>query len=174
MKPLNLTWWRSDERHHIYKRWVLLVLLNAAYPFLLSLMTMESNTQIVGVVLGIISFIIIYAELENYLLQHRYQTLSKQLRLSALLKVTTVFLPFIDLIVGSVSIEITKVITSINLQSYQTKVEAYSSSLGNLKLISAAYITTMIDGILLSLLVALILGLIRLIANLRRKYKEQQ
>jgi len=177
MQQTKQTWWCSSERHHIYYRWCLLVLLNASYPFILSLSIVKSVSHLIGIALAVISFIIIYAELDDWLLQRQHQALSKQLRISASIKIATILLPFIDIVTGSIAIETTRIITGINVQHFQSTTQA-NDVLGlnflSLKELVATYLTTMIDGLLLSLFVALLIGLIRLASNLRQEQKARE
>ena len=175
MQTLKQSWWSSSERHHIYSRWCLLVLINAAYPFLLSLTIINTPSQFIGVGLAIISFIIIYAETDSWLLQKQYQKLSKQLKISASLKIATFILPFIDIFTGMVAIGTTEIITGISIEKsrhYMHELEAIKTSYLNLEEMTTSYMVTMTDGLLLSLIVALVLGLIRFINNMYHKQKQ--
>jgi len=171
MKSTQQTWWSSSERHHVYGRWCLLVLLNSAYPFILSLSMVNTPSHFIGICLAVMSFIVIYAEIDDWLLQQQYLTLSKQLKISASIKVATVVLPFIDIISGRIAIGITQFISGINMQHSRHELSVANTNYLDLQELVTTYTATMIDGLLLSLLVALILGLIRLIKNLRHTKK---
>ena len=159
--------WSSPLRHFIYSRWTVIVLLNAMLPFFLSLEFIRNITAFTGIMLAVASFVVIYAELESWLLRQRYTQLAKQLKLAASIKIATIIYVFIDMIIGAIAIETTRWLTGINVQ----KVGTYDSSFINLPELAASYITTMIDGFLLSIIVALLIMVIRGIIQLRRYFK---
>lgn len=179
MKKQSITWWNAHHRNSVYTRWILLVILNAAFPFFLSLMLAKTPSQIVGILFAVLSFIVIYAETESYLLNRNYLTLAKQLRLSAAIKISTIFLPFIDMVTGIIALGITHQLTGVDLEkSSRTLDQRIENSQQisptlNLSDLGASYLTTMIDGFLLSIIVAIIIGLIRFIAHCRKEYREK-
>jgi len=165
---IKLTWWNSPARNAVYARWCFLVVINAAFPFFLSLIVLSRTAQFIGVLMALASFTVIYAELDLWLIDKQHLTLSKQLKTSAAIKIATPLLPFIDMLTGSASIAATTVLTGYNLEqaginpSYNeidtaNPTDQVSATL-NMALV---YLTTMIDGVLLSLLVGIILLLLR-------------
>lgn len=167
----TINWWNSSARNHVYARWIVLVLINALFPFLLSLSLIKSPAQFVGIMFAVLSFIVLYAEFDHWLLAKQYRSLSKQLRVSAAVKVATVLLPFIDMICGMISIELTKLITGLNLKTSSYR-GGYSDNLSGPLEACVTYITTMIDGFLLSAVVAAIIVVSRLAIKII-KYKKQ-
>lgn len=162
----------------VYTRWSWLVLLNAAFPFLLSFMVTHSSAQYIGIVLAILSFIVIYAEFDAYLIRQGYLRLSRQLRLSAIIKIATPLLPFIDMISGMIAIGATKLITGYNIEShsqitrYQASDTIHSPQASTLVELASTYIATMINGFILSAIVAILLLLVRLVYTLRKRHKQ--
>ena len=161
MKDFLRTFWRSSERHFIYSRWTFLVLINALLPFLFSLEIITSISILLGITLAVSSFVIIYAELESWLLLKYCAQLARQLKVSAALKITTCLLPFIDLITGSISMELARWLTGINFST------PHKAEVIDMSQVAISYITTMIDGFLLSMIVAFIMLLINTITKLR-------
>jgi len=179
MTEQKSNWWRSTDRSAIYLRWSVLVALNAAYPFFLSLMMVKTTSQLIGIAFGILSFIIIYAETESYFLERNYTTLAAQLRLGAAIKISTVLLPFIDMITGSIALGITHQLTGVDLSSSIKRIRTEDNlsqlidPMLNLVELGTSYMTTLIDGFLLSIIVAMIIGLIRLIIHWRNVHREK-
>jgi len=175
----NTNWWNAANKDSVYLRWTLLVILNAAFPFFLAMKITQTPSQILGILFAILSFIVIYAEAEHYLLKREFKSLAKQLRLSGAIKIATVLLPFIDMLIGAIALEISRELTGISLQNRSRLARSVESnqtlsSTFNLGDFGASYLTTMIDGVLLSVIVAMILGLIRFFIWCRKKCKEKQ
>jgi len=171
MKNDQTSWWNSSTRQHVYLRWTCLVLCNAAFPFFLSMAVVKSPAQIIGVALAVISFIVIYAEVDTWAINKRHLVFSKHLRLSAAIKIATVILPFIDMICGMVAISLTHLISGINLEHVNDHHSTTTILLSSPQEACLTYITTMIDGVLLSLFVAAIMLLVRFINRLRTNRK---
>jgi len=166
IKPTS--WWSSPERNLVYARWGVLVLINALFPLLLAASMLNQTPQFIGIALAIASFIVIYAEIDLWLIDQHYFTLSAQLRTSAVIKMGTVLLPFIDMVVGMFSMTITRMITGFDLKTIaHTASKHYEidcircAEPSTLLATSLTYLTTMIDGVLLTLLVGLILLALR-------------
>lgn len=163
------TWWNSSARNLVYARWGVLVLINALFPLFLAVGFLNNAQQFIGISLAIASFMVIYAEVDLWLIDKRYFALSKQLRTSAAIKIGTVVLPFIDMIIGMLSMAVTRMLTGFDLEKVTRHSKHYeldgvqSVDLSILLKSSLTYLTTMIDGVLLTLLVGLILLVLRLV-----------
>jgi len=123
--------------------------------------------QFLGILAAVTTFIYLYSEIDYHLLNQRKFDGSKQLRISAALKLVTFLLPGIDLLTGALSISIT--------QGFITSVSWLSTSNELLDLFRpqtvtgfwVSYVITFIDGLLLSLLVGLILLMVKAVIRFR-------
>ena len=167
---MKLSFWYSPKRFDLYMRWSFLVILNAAFPFILSLQIAQTPSHLLGILLAIITFIFAYAEVDFWLLKQKHHALAKQLRVSAAIKVSTLIFPFIDIFTGIIALDISRLLTGINITHYDvqtTSTGSYSTALESVNIAKtcASYLTTMINGILLSLIVIGILFIIRVISK---------
>jgi len=145
--------------------WSAMVVLNAIFPFLISLGFLTTLPKLIGVLMAIATFTLLYASLDWWLLNKGKSVLSSRLRLGAFIKIFTFILPFIDLIIGAISVGATRILIGVNLESerHQKALDSYylQSALECL----ATYLTTMIDGLLLSAIVGVLMLLITLISQ---------
>ena len=128
-----------STRYELFFKWTVLVWLNAAVSFFLAVALGEHNqpAEIVSIICSIFTFVVIYTELDYYLIKKKEIKLRKSLFIAVLLKALTQFYPMIEMVTGMLS---TGFIESFGLN--------------NLSFIST-YLTTLTDGILLSIVVAL-------------------
>jgi len=102
--------------------------------------------------------------------------LAKQLKLAATIKIATFFLPLIDMITGSMALELSRILTGISLDRDSHSSEFYdpvpTHELQFQELIGA-YVTTMIDGFLLSIIVMIFISVIRGIMRLKNRNNKQ-
>ncbi|MDP3840019.1 MAG: hypothetical protein Q8Q54_13970 [Methylococcales bacterium] len=145
-------------RYKIFLKWTLLVWLNAAFSFFLALGEHSQPVDIAGIICGVFTFVGIYTALDYYLIKIQAVKLGKSLFNTVLVKALTQFYPMIEIGTGMLS---TGFIENIGLN--------------NLPFISN-YLTTLTDGILLSIVVALFMLIAKCIAFIihRFKYKNTQ
>lgn len=185
MKKTLYTVATSVETKFLYGRWIILVLLNAILGLMFSLEILKSIGHYLGVVLAIISFIILYASLDHWLVTHQKQRLAKKLRLSAFLKAFTQVFMFIDLMCGMISLEITNfifdnlfnsqlIVSGTRRERSYSSITTYNEPVQTIIDTLHSYTTTMIDGFLLSIIVGVILfGLLGL-GKLTRIFSERR
>ena len=167
MNNTILNFCSSPKRHFIYSRWAIIVMLNALYPFILwstSIGRISNIPALTGIMLAIISFVAIYAELESWLLRKHHVQLAKQLKIAASIRIVTVVVYLIDIFFGVIALEAAHLLTGVNLNRYST----YNL----IPEITATYTTTMVVGFLSSILVGLLILIIRGITKLTRHYKQ--
>lgn len=78
-------------------KWLLIVCSNAALGFFLA---MESGESLVGILFGILTWIVIYTVLDSYLITTGRQKLSWQLTLSTCLRIPLQSVLYIDMCAG--------------------------------------------------------------------------
>jgi hypothetical protein len=122
-------------------KWTLLVWLNAGFSFAVALDEYPQTVDRVAIVCGVFTFVLLYATVERYLLNAQKRQLSKALLMGVLFKSLFQLYPGIELAAGMLSTAFVDWI------------------MGKMVFVSA-YLTTLTDGFLLSLLVAVMVGLI--------------
>jgi hypothetical protein len=128
----------------IWLKWTLLVWLNAAFSFFVSINEYPQTPDRIGIICGVFTFVALYTATDFYLLKQTKLQLSKALFISALLKLLSQLYPGLELLTGLTAI---------------TWVE---KSIGEIAFVSA-YVITLIDGLLLSSLVMIMTFLTHLI-----------
>lgn len=168
---IKTTWWNTSARDLVYLRWSFLVIINTLFPLFLASGIIENASQLIGIFLAIASFVVIYAELDLWLISQQRLALSKQLRISAVIKFGSPLLPFIDMLCGMLSIAISKFLTGFDLERINRHAQHHMN--GSVEAIERSalldgaltYLTTMVNGVLLTLLVGAILLLVRIFGS---------
>lgn len=119
-------------------KWTALVLLNAIISYVYALSEFASPLEQLGMALGVLSWLIIYLQLDSYLLRHGYERLSRSLWIGALVKAFTQLYPMLELLCGILAVS---AVEELALQEQP---------------LLATYLITMLDGLLLSLVVGAI------------------
>jgi len=132
-----------------YLKWTLLVSVNTLISLLFAVQFMQKIQGILAVVLGIITFILLYISLDTYLEQKKKTRWRKSLTIGVATFSLTQFFPPIAIISGMTSLEISRYLFGL-------------SNNGELGLF-ATYTTTIVDGFILSVLVMILTTIIRLI-----------
>lgn len=131
-----------------------MVWLNAAFSFFLALEHYPQAIDRVAIVCGIFTFVFLYAKIDNYLLYAEKFQLRKALLIGVCIKSLFQFFPGVELAAGMASTAFVPWI------------------MGNIRFVSA-YFITLTDGVLLSVIAALLTGLINFVMtqllNLRIK-----
>ncbi|NOT83699.1 MAG: hypothetical protein HOP02_02735 [Methylococcaceae bacterium] len=130
----------------LWLKWILLVWLNAAFTFWVALGEYPQALDRFGIVCGVFTFVALYAMLDNYLLNTKKFQIRQAVLISVFVKSLFQLYPGIELAAGMVATAFVE------------------WAIGKIAAVSAYFITLM-DGLLLSLLVALITGLISFIMN---------
>lgn len=123
--------------------WTGIVLINSVVCFIFAFSEYKHFNEHLGIVLGVITFIGIYLWLDYYLYQHQYLILRKHLLISSILKASTQFFIVIEMLAGSMAINLVSLVTA---------------KYGMLH----TYLVTLVTGFELSIIVALLLSLIHL------------
>ena len=161
-KPSN----NREQRNQTYLVWSLLVIFNAAFSLVMAATMIQHLAVYLGIIAGTGTFILLYAELELFCRSSGYTVLVRQLRLSALLKPLTFLFPVIELFTGYFAITTVHLLTGVHIDHRQEDLIGSAISLPALKFVTA-YLTTILQGLLLSIVVSVLLVMIRLIAGLR-------
>lgn len=127
-------------------KWTLIVWINAAFSFLVSLNEFPRIIDRIGIICGVLSFAIIYTAIDIHLLNLKKFQLRKVLLISAFVKALFQIDPVLELWAGVASFAFVDWI------------------IGEIAFISS-YLITLADGFLLSLLVAVISFLINFVMN---------
>ena len=143
---------QTNNRATLYLLWTVLVGLNAVFSFYVALGEFHIPLDRAGIAMGVVTFIVFYAELDYHYCSENNVSLHRLLIIGAVLKSLTQCLPVIELIVGAVSISI-------------------ASSVLNKTPFFSTYLITLLDGIILSLVLGLILLLVRLVFRRMSKYQ---
>ncbi len=136
---------------HILK-WTLLVWLNAAVSLVLAADFMKEWLDALGVILGIFTFVGFYSLLDYRLLQAKATRMRRLLLISVLIKALTQVFPIIEMFSGMIAASIVQQI------------------FGPVPFIRT-YFTTVIDGVLLSVIVGIFMLIIRAIGALIARIK---
>lgn len=148
-------------RYKLFFKWTVLVWLNAAVTFYMTVGKNTESLDILGIIFGIFTFVFIYTVIDYHLIKIKALRLRKSLFIAVLLKASTQLpivvgvYPSIELLTGILS---TGIIESIELN----KIPFLSN-----------YLTTLTDGILLSIIVYLFLLIISFITFIIRRFKQK-
>jgi hypothetical protein len=143
------------EQHKLFFKWTVLVWLNAAVSFIIAMEGHNRLADILGIICGVFTFVGIYTVIDAHLIKIQAIKLRKSLFYTVLLKALTQFYPVIEMGTGIVS---TGFIENIGLN--------------NIPFISA-YLITLSDGILLSIVVALFMLIAKCTVFIIRRFKQQ-
>ncbi|MCX7096796.1 MAG: hypothetical protein NTV43_02695 [Methylococcales bacterium] len=135
-----------------FLKWTGLVWLNAAFSFWVALGEYPLLADRLAIVLGVFSFVLFYTKLDGYLVRNKQQRLHKALLISTVVKSLVQFYPGVELFTG---IAATAFVDWL---------------LGKVVFVSA-YCITLVDGLLLSLLVAAMTGVLNFVMK-RRQLKK--
>lgn len=130
-------------------KWTLLVCLNAAISFYFAMSEHRLPFEILAMAAGVVTFIGIYMTLEHRALQKDKRSFARRLTIAASLKVCTQFFPVLEMWAGfGASVAISLIIPERGF--FQV------------------YFITILDGILLSIVVGVLMGLVFLAEKLYR------
>ena len=122
----------------IFIKWTVIVWLNAIVSFILAVdLDKASGINLLAMICGVFTFVFIYTAVDLYLIKIDKQNLRKSLFISALIKALTQFYPMIEMITGILAINAVDIV------------------IGNITFLTI-YLTTVLDGILLSIIVAIL------------------
>lgn len=147
--------YKPQAHHEIFIKWTALVLLNAAFGLMMNLKA--SPAQAAGMFAAIATFVLIYATLDIYLQEKRLHKWQRALLAGVLLKALIQLLPVIDMMAGAIAVDLVMGTTT-------SKAEG-----GFIQY----YLTTLVDGFLLSLVVGCFSLLARLIMRLLEQRKSR-
>jgi len=135
----------------IVKKWFILVTLNSVVPFWLALILEHTGFfDFLAMILGMVTFVAIYSKIDLMLIQRQKYDVRKSLFWAAVLKIFTQAFPVIEITTGSIATEFVE------------------SILGRV-LFFSTYFKTITEGILLSLIVAVLMMLVQVWFYLIRK-----
>lgn len=118
-------------------KWTLIVWLNAVFSCYVAFDAYPHFADRMAVVCGVFSFVVFYVLTDQHLLLEGKDALSKALGLGALLKALTQFYPSLEMLTGMLA-------------------TAFVHSVMGETVFISVYFITLVDGLLLSLLVAII------------------
>ncbi len=134
---------------NIYIKWTLIVCFNAIFCMIFAFDFMKTIGGALGVIAGIICFILFYAKLDKYLLNSKSKEWRKALFIAVITTGLLSLYPILPMISGSIALEITG--SFFNLPPSGILHKSFLS----------IFSTTVITGGLLSLLVLSIAVLVR-------------
>ena len=134
---------KRQQQIRILLKWTGLVWLNAAVSFFLALEQHRNAADVLGIVCGVFSFVFLYAAVDYLLLLRNRQKLRKMLLIGVILKALTQLYPVIEMLTGLLALKAAELI------------------MPEIRFLTV-YLVTVIDGVLLSLLVMMFMGLIKL------------
>ena len=142
-------------------KWTLLVWLNAGFSFFLALSGLVQDFEsILGMVLGVFTFVALYSYLDYRLLQQGKNRLRKWLLIAVILKAFTQLAPMIEILSGMAAVGTVEVAGQLLKQ-----VLGVSSLFTNDSFISV-YFITIICATLLSLVVGFLVLIVKLFATI--------
>lgn len=128
----------------IYLKWCFLIGINVIVSFFFAVGIMKTTAGALGIFAGIMTFVFLYARIDIYFLNRGKEKWRKALYIGVCIKSLFQLFPMIDLMTGSMAIEVVD-----NLFGHQILMN------DNLIFIEI-YLTTVIDGLLLSVLAAIL------------------
>lgn len=137
-----------------YYKWIVLVSANTVLSLVLALEFMKTPQRALGVIFGIISFIILYAKLEDYLIKTGRMKWRKALIIGVGATAILLLFPGFPMISGALALDLSGSILDLS-GSGRNHISFFS-----------IYLTTIIDGLLLSSLVIVLTIFARLLFNL--------
>jgi|GEM_PF-1542357 len=140
-----------------YQKWGLIVVLNSIISFYFAV-TMGKGPgllDVLGMLAGIATFVVVYAELESWLVREGHHKAARQLVIAALLKALTQLAPALEIAAGMISLQ------SVNF------------AIGYTPFISH-YLTTLLNGALLSLAVAGMFAIVQMAMQAFYYFRQQK
>lgn len=164
------TYWQLLYKGHkmnhisfkIFGKWTILVGLNAILSIMLALDILISTHQIMGVIMGIFTFIIIYSAIDLTLYKRQLEEWRRSLIIGVILKALLQFVFVVELIAG--------ILATGAVQA----IYPYAVSLSYIDEFFRTYLTVMIDGILLSFVAGLITVIVKYIRKRFRKRSQER
>ncbi|GGX73833.1 hypothetical protein [Saccharospirillum salsuginis] len=133
-------------------KWTLLVSLNAAISFFFALAEERPPVEVVAMVMGVFTFIGLYMALEGWALKQERHAFVRRLNIATGLKALTQFYPVLEVWAG---IGATLVVSQLMPERGFFQV----------------YFITLLDGLLLSVVVGALVGLVFLAERLYRAFQ---
>ena len=140
---------------NIYLKWGLLVGFNSVFSILFALDFMKSFSGALGVILGMATFVFLYAKFDSFLSDTRKKEWQMALTIGVGSMIVLLLYPAIPMLSGALALDISGSILHLPASGAQ-----HSSFF-------SIYLTTIIDGILLSLLVFVLACLVRILFLLK-------
>ncbi len=158
---------------NIYQFWCVVVLLNAAVGLFFSFIQYYSHLPAVfGIIAGVLTCVVLYAQLDIFLLKSGYVVLSRQVRVSACLRMFVQLMPFVDIAIGALALGGAKAVLEV-LQLVLGEMVAVDNPFDIHKNSQQAgflfiYVTTLLHAFIASLIVVCLVFLGRFIVFIRR------
>lgn len=162
----------------LYVFWSMVVSVNAAIGLLYGGMLYGKNwVSLLAIGLAVLSYIIIYSEVDRYLLLKGYQRVSRQLRIAAWLRAGTQLFPVFDLWVGMFSMAAVNVVLpesgvwfdDAGVYNDSRATRGFEAPVEDRQDFLFVYLVTMLHAFILSLVVGVFVALLRWIASIRQK-----
>lgn len=135
----------------IFGKWTLLVGINSILSIMLALGTVNQLPKLLGMIMGIFTFILIYSLIDTYLYEKKREEWRKSLVIGVIIKALLQFTFVVEIFSG---IFATGVVQAIY---------PYSKNISHIDDFFYIYLTVIIDGILLSLVAGLITVIVKYI-----------
>jgi hypothetical protein len=149
----------------LFGKWTILVWLNAAVSFFFAVAEgFDSIPEVLGITCGVFTFVALYSFIDFRLLQQGKGSLRKWLLVGVIIKVFTQLLPALQMISGILSLFCIEFLISIF--SKLPGIQPISRlAMNRADSFFIPYFTTVINGVILSLVVALLVFIVKLVAT---------
>ena len=127
----------TENRSQLYLIWMVYISINAALSLFLAFNSYKASLDRYGIVVGVLSFVVLYAELDRHFVINKRIEWHKILVLSVIIKSITQLVPVIELGAGVCATYLV------------------DAAIGRVPFVSV-YLQTLIDGAILSIFVAFI------------------
>ncbi len=134
--------------NNVFARWSMLVLLNVIMSILFASDMMSTVPAFMGVMFGIVVFILVYALIDIQLFKKGKETLRRALQGGAIITALSQFYPVFALLAGAMAIDAAAILTGFDIGNI-TQRNFFS-----------LFMVTVIEGLLLSVIVFIITFLI--------------
>lgn len=145
--------------NNVVIRWTLLVLINVILSILFASDMMKTFPAFMGVMFGIVVFIVSYSWLDLQLLKKGKKLLRRALHGGVIMTAVLQCYPIISLLAGAIAIAAGDELTGLNINN---EIDRHFFSL---------FIVTLIDGLLLSIIVFIMTFLIWFLMVAKRNYE---
>lgn len=152
----------NDIHLKIFGKWTVLVGINSILSIMFASGMIKSMPNVIGMIMGIFTFIIIYSLIDTYLYDKRLDEWRKSLVIGVIVKALLQFTMAVEMFSGMLATAAVQAIYP------------YSNHYNYIDDFFRIYLTVIIDGILLSFVAGLITVIVKLIRKRFRKTPQEK